>query len=151
MNRLKSYSETVLNLVSTKFVTSNCNKAKCKNKISNMKKLILSSLLFTSFFLNAQEKPEKKQISIHFKNNSILPRKYTFVTYWTSDRTNNATTGLLLAPYASKTVTDVVGTELFLADDKQINTVMSGKKIDGKAFWVFKLEDDGKTINLRKN
>lgn len=116
-----------------------------------MKKLILSTLLFIPLFLDAQDKPLKKQVSITFKNNSILPRKYTFVTYGTSDRANNATEGFVLAPYATKTVANVVGAELFLADKTKINTVMSGKKIEGKAFWIFKNEDNGKTINLRKN
>lgn len=108
--------------------------------------------LLTSFStLFAQEQPTKskvEKVKITFKNNSVLPRKYTFVTYWTKDRSNNATEGVVLAPYATKTITDVVGTELFIANPSQVNTVMSGEKIEGKAFWVFKTEDDGKTINL---
>lgn len=121
-----------------------------------MKKLLLTQILFLSLggVVNAQERTTKsdfKNVTITFKNNSILPRKYTFVSYWTSDRNNNATEGIVLAPYATKTITDVVGTEIFLANSSQINTVMSGKKIGGKAFWVFKAEDNGKTINLRKD
>lgn len=117
-----------------------------------MKKQIstIAFLALLSVGAFAQEKPTKK-VSITFKNNSVLPRKYTFVTYWTKDRSNNATEGVMLAPYATKTITDVVGTELFLANSTQINTVMSGKKIEDKAFWVFKSEDNGKTINLRKD
>ncbi len=111
-------------------------------------KIVFLALLSVGAF--AQEKPTQK-VSITFKNNSLLPRKYTFVTYWTKDRNNNATEGVVLAPYATKTITDVVGTELFLANSTQINTVMSGKKIENKAFWVFKSEDNGKTINLRKD
>lgn len=110
--------------------------------------IIISLTSFTAIF--AQDKP-KKQVTITFKNNSVLPRKYTFVTYWTKDRSNNATEGVVLAPFATKTITDVVGTELFLANSAQINTVMSGKKIEDKAFWVFKNEDNGKTINLRND
>lgn len=111
-------------------------------------------ILLTSFFpIFAQEKPTEsnvKKVKITFKNNSVLPRKYTFVTYWTKDRSNNATEGVVLAPYATKTITDVVGTELFIANASQVNTVMSGKKIEEKAFWVFKAEDEGKIVNLRK-
>jgi|GEM_PF-1133323 len=115
--------------------------------------VVLSLSVFANgkAFAQAQEiKDQKKKVTISFKNNGILPRKYTFVTYWTKDRSNNATEGVVLAPYATKTITDVVETELFLADAAQVNTVMSGKSIGGKAFWVFKAEDDGKTINLRK-
>lgn len=119
----------------------------------HLSKLIFLSLLSVGVFAQdqAQKSPQKQQVSITFKNNSILPRKYTFVTYWTKDRNNNATEGVVLAPYATKTITDVVGTELFLANDKQVDIVMSGNKIDDKPFWVFKSEDNGKTINLRKD
>lgn len=117
-----------------------------------MKKQIskIAFLALLSIGAFAQEKQTQK-VTITFKNNSVLPRKYTFVTYWTKDRSNNATEGVVLAPYATKTITDVVGTELFLANDKQINRVMSGKKIEDKAFWVFKSEDNGKVINLRND
>lgn len=119
-----------------------------KKQISKIALLALLSI--GAFAQEKQPKPTQK-VSITFKNNSLLPRKYTFVTYWTKDRRNNATEGVVLAPYATKTITDVVGTELFLANSTQINTVMSGKKIEDKAFWVFKSEDNGKTINLRND
>ena len=114
---------------------------------------LLGILLASFSTIFAQEKPTKskvEKVKITFKNNSVLPRKYTFITYWTGDRSNNATEGMVLAPYATKTITDVVGTELFIANTSQVNRVMSGEKIEGKAFWVFKAEDDGKTVNLRK-
>lgn len=111
---------------------------------------LLSLSVFTSSEAVAQENKAPKKVTITFKNNSILPRKYTFVTYGPQDRNNNGTEGVVLAPYATKTLTDVVGTELFLANGKQVDVVMSGKSIEGKAFWVFKAEDDGKTIDLRK-
>lgn len=114
-------------------------------------KITLLALLSVAVFAQEKQPNPTKKVSITFKNNSLLPRKYTFVTYWTKDRGNNATEGVVLAPYATKTITDVVGTELFLASDKQINTVMSGKKIEEQPFWVFKSEDNGKTINLRKD
>ena len=121
-----------------------------KKQTSVIAILVILLASFSTIF--AQEKPTNtnvKKVKITFKNNSVLPRKYTFVTYWTKDRSNNATEGVVLAPYATKTITDVVGTELFIANAAQVNTVMSGKKIEEKAFWVFKAEDDGKTINLR--
>ncbi len=116
-------------------------------------KIALLTILSISAFAqeNSAKPAPKQQISVTFKNNSILPRKYTFISYQTADRSSNATEGVMLAPYATKTITDVVGTEIFLADNAQINTVMGGRKIEGKAFWVFKNEDNGKIINLRKD
>jgi hypothetical protein len=120
---------------------------------NNVLSLAVALLLTVMSGVLAQKKPaanESQKVSITFKNNSLLPRKYTFVSYWNKDRSNNATEGVVLAPFASKTITDVVGTELFIANASQVNTVMSGKKITEQAFWVFKAEDQGKTINLRK-
>lgn len=116
--------------------------------------LILSIVLFSSIigvFAQIKKAANTEKITIKFKNNSILPRKYTFVLYWNEDRSNNATIGVVLAPYATKEITDVVGTELFIADASQINTVMSGKSITSKPFWIFKKEDEGKTISLRQD
>lgn len=78
-------------------------------------------VLLTSFSVTFAQVKSNKQVTITFKNNIILPRKYTFVTYWTKARDNNATEGIVLAPYATKTITDVVGTELFIANPSQIN------------------------------
>ncbi|MCU0326891.1 MAG: hypothetical protein MUF45_16895 [Spirosomaceae bacterium] len=123
-----------------------------------MKKLfstiLFSVILLASYLATADQtkkRTELEKVKIKFKNNSILPRKYTFVLYWNDDASNNATIGVVLAPYATKEIVDVVGTELFIADATQVNTVMSGKRVSGKPFWVFKKEDNGKTINLRKD
>ena len=95
---------------------------------------LLSLSVLTSSEAVAQENKTPKKVTITFKNNSILPRKYTFIYYratnrWTKDRSNNATEGVVLAPYATKTLTDVVGAELFLANSRQVDVVMSGKSI----------------------
>ncbi|MFN3852476.1 MAG: hypothetical protein ACK4NY_23770 [Spirosomataceae bacterium] len=111
--------------------------------------VLLSSLI--GVFAQASKAANPEKVTIKFKNNSLLPRKYTFVLYWNDDSSNNATIGVVLAPYASKEITDVVGAELFIADAAQVNTVMSGKRVSGKPFWVFKKDDSGKTINLRKD
>lgn len=55
-----------------------------------------------------------------------------------------------MAPYGKKTFTDVVGTQIYLANDKEISVVMSGKRITGKPFWVLKPSDNNKIINLSK-
>lgn len=115
--------------------------------------IVSLAILFTAFAgVVAQKKTfPKEKVTIKFKNNSLLPRKYTFVTYWTNDRSNNATEGFILAPNATKTITDVIGTELFIANNLQIDVIMSGDKLSGKPFYVFRIEDHGKTINLRKD
>jgi hypothetical protein len=118
-----------------------------KNNLSKIALVLVLSVISGIGFASKKDKANK--VSITFKNNSLLPRHYTFVTYWNADRSNNATEGVLLMPYASKTIKDVVGTELFLADSEDVEVVMSGNPIKEKPFWVFKAEDEGKVVNLR--
>jgi hypothetical protein len=101
---------------------------------------------YTSTF--AQEKPKK--VTVNFKNNSIFPRKYTIVAY-SPNSEGNATIGCFILPMGTKKITDVVGTKFYLADSKQVDVVMSGKKLSGTPFYIAKAEDNGKTINLQND
>jgi hypothetical protein len=117
-----------------------------------MKKLILSAatIAILCSLTNSSFAQNKKQVSVTFKNNSILPRKYTFVTYSPTQK-GNSTNGFVLAPYATKTIKDEVGTALFLAEQKEVSVVMSGKKIKSEPFLIFNEDLNNKTINLRVN
>ena len=120
-----------------------------------MKKPITLMLVLLSaiFFVFAQDKTLQNQpetITITFKNNSMLLRKYTFVTYAPgSDR--NGTYGDFMWPGGIKEFTVVVGTRFYLVDSQQKDLVMSGNKLSGTPFHTVKAEDNGKTINLRKS
>lgn len=117
--------------------------------ITILKKLLSISLIFFAGLLSVNAQENNKKVTVTFVNNSILPKKYTFISYWPGND-SNATEGKLLAPYGKKTFTDVVGTQIYLANDKEISVVMSGKRITGKPFWVLKPSDNNKIINLSK-
>ncbi|AEI49861.1 hypothetical protein [Runella slithyformis] len=111
--------------------------------------LIIVSLGFTSSLL-AQEKlgNNPKTITVTFKNNSLLVRKYSFITY-APNETGNGTTADFMLPYATKEFKVVPGTKFYLASQKEVRVVMSGNRLAGAPFYIAKIEDDGKTVNLR--
>ncbi len=117
--------------------------------ITNLKKLLSISLIFFAGLLSVHAQENNKKVTVTFVNNSILPKKYTFVSYRPGND-SNATEGKLLAPYRKKTFTDVVGTQIYMANDKEISVVMSGKRIKSKPFWVLKPSDNNTTINLNQ-
>ncbi len=108
--------------------------------------LIISLGVCSSVF--AQDKP--KSITVTFKNNSLLIRKYSFITY-APNETGNGTTADYMLPYTTKEFKVVPGTKFYLASQKEVRVVMGGNKLNGMPFYVAKIEDNGKTINLRKN
>lgn len=117
-----------------------------KNSISIIAILVI---FFTSFSaVLAQDKAEKT-VTFKFKNNSILPHKYTFITYAPNSK-ENGTFGDILTPNGTKEFKILVGTKIYLANRKEVNTVMSGNQLVGEPFYIVKLEDNGKVINLRK-
>lgn len=106
-------------------------------------------MFFASFSsVSAQDKGEKI-ITFKFKNNSVLPRKYTFITYAPNSK-QNGTVGDFIIPNGTKEFKVIVGTKIYLADRKEVKIVMGGNQLYGEPFYVAKLEDDGKVINLRK-
>lgn len=115
--------------------------------------ITLLVVLFVSFSATfGQGKPAKNEpetIKVIFKNNSILPRKYTIVSY-SPEQDGNSTNGVMMMPNGTKEFEVSTGTKFYLADSQQVDVVMSGNKLTGKPFYVAKAEDNGKTINLRK-
>jgi len=88
-------------------------------------------------------------ISFQLKNNSLMPTKVTIISY-RQDVKGNGTTGYFLGPYGSKTYRFPEGTKIYIANNEQVNTVMSGAKIsDQLPFLIVKKEDDGKSFNLK--
>jgi hypothetical protein len=115
--------------------------------ITILKKLFSISLIFFAGLLSVHAQENGKKLTLTFVNNSILPKKYTFVSY-RPGKDSNETEGKFLAPYGKKTFTDVVGTQIYIASTKEISIVMSGKRIMSKPFWVLKPSDNNKTVNL---
>ena len=106
---------------------------------------IATALLFT-LTANAQG----GKVTVNLKNNGALPRKYMVITYQPSDNGSNGTSGTLLMPTFSKTMTVEVGTRIFIADSRQVNTVMGGRQLPDTPFLTVKAEDAGKTFDLNK-
>ncbi|MBC7568828.1 MAG: hypothetical protein H7319_03715 [Spirosoma sp.] len=91
----------------------------------------------------------KETVVIRLRNPSSQRRKVALISY-EPDQTGNSTVIFTLAPLIGfKTVRFPVGTKLYVADDQQVNVVMSGKRIDNsKPFLTVQASDAGKTFNL---
>lgn len=119
-----------------------------------MKQLSLSAFLLIFLHINActqyagVAKPQPGNISFSLKNGSLLPKKITVISY-RPDETGNGTRGVLLAPLGSRSFQFPAGTKIYLADQKQVNTVMSGASItDQPPFLTVKPEDEGKSFKI---
>ncbi len=116
-----------------------------------MKKSILLTticLMAISFCLFAQES-SNQTVNVIFKNGTWLPKKYSFISY-TPGETGNGTYAYWLLPGFKKTIKYKVGTKVYLADQPQVNVVMSGKRIDNEIpFMIVKVTDNDKVIALK--
>lgn len=87
-------------------------------------------------------------VRIRLRNSSILPKKVAVITY-EPGANGNGTTIKVFAPKSSVGFRFSVGTKVYLADNEQVNTVMSGKRIDSdKPFLIVKEGDKGRTFDI---
>jgi hypothetical protein len=87
-------------------------------------------------------------VSFKLRNNSLMPRKVAFITY-EPGQTGNGTNIFMMGPYGTSKRRLPVGTKVYLADNAQVDVVMSGKRLDGgKPFLTVTKEIDGKTVNI---
>ena len=87
-------------------------------------------------------------VNVRFRNNSLLPRKVTIITY-RPDESGNGTNGVFMLPGATIQRSYAIGTKVFIADQQQVDMVMSGKRIDtNKPFLAVQKENEGKTFNI---
>ena len=93
-------------------------------------------------------KPDKG-VTISLRNNSMLPRKVSLISYAPGE-TGNGTVVFMLAPLVGvKSFSYPVGTRLYLADSEQVDIVMSGKRIDSRPpFLTVRKEDDKRIISI---
>lgn len=106
--------------------------------------LVLSIL---SRATEAGKQNSDREIAIRFYNNSFLPYEAKIISYPNGADYNNTQTFLLL-PFTGKNRSFDVGTKIFLVNQKQIDTVMSGNKLSGKPVLIVSKKDEGKKINL---
>ena len=87
-------------------------------------------------------------VGFRLRNNSLLPKKVALISY-EPGQDGNSTNIFMMGPYASSTRLFPIGTKIYLADNQQVDVVMSGKRIDnGKPFLTVKKEDAGQTFNI---
>lgn len=120
-----------------------------------MKKLFFAIYLtvLASSLLQAQTnkavKTAQSLISFKLKNNSLLPAKVTMITY-RPDETGNGTRGFMMVPYCSKSFSFPIGTKIYLANNNQVNTVMSGESITSQQpFLEVKATDADKVFPIK--
>ncbi len=98
----------------------------------------------------ADPSPRKTTVLVSFKvfNNSVLLHKYTLIGY-NPGETGNWTNSFVLLPGVHRTYECPVGTKIYQADGKQIETVMGGGSIrNDEPFITVKAEDEGKSFKL---
>lgn len=70
-------------------------------------------------------------VEVKFVNKSMLPKKFTIITYQPSTPGNGITI-TTIAPGFSKKLDLEVGTKVYIANDEQVEYVMSGQQLTGR-------------------
>jgi len=70
-------------------------------------------------------------VKVNLKNSSILPKKLTLIFYTLGD-VSNATQVFWMWPRGTKSLEFKEGTKVYLVHQKQVDTVMTGKRIDSE-------------------
>ena len=87
-------------------------------------------------------------VSFRLRNNSLWPRKIALISY-EPGQNGNSTNIFPIGPYGSSKQRFPLGTKIYLADNAQVDIVMSGKRLDsGKPFLTVTKDVDGKTVNI---
>ena len=91
----------------------------------------------------------KKTVAVRLRNTSWLPRKVALISYEPGE-IGNSTNIFVMNPKGTRSVRFPVGTKLYIADDKQVDVVMSGKRIDNnKPFLTMKVGDNGQVFDIK--
>jgi uncharacterized membrane protein YphA (DoxX/SURF4 family) len=72
---------------------------------------------------------DTSKVQFYLKNNSILPKKVTFIIYKPQQEGNNTLVKWFL-PFQKVKFELPVKSKIYMASDSQVNTVMQGKRID---------------------
>jgi hypothetical protein len=87
-------------------------------------------------------------VTIKIRNSSWLPKKCTLISYTPGDE-GNGTVSYWLFPLSTKEFKYKEGTRLYLANQRQVDTVMSGISIEnGRPFLTVKKEDNDQTFDF---
>jgi putative oxidoreductase len=93
---------------------------------------------------------DSSQVQFYLKNNSILPKKRTFIIYQPEQEGNNTLVKWFL-PFQKVKFGLPVKTKIYIASDPQVDTVMQGKRIDDdKPFLTVDRKINNITLQLDK-
>jgi hypothetical protein len=112
-----------------------------------MKNLLLAIVLIIGVnTISVAQHGEAPLIKIKLKNSSFLPKKITIIIYQPGHE-GNGTEQVTMLPKSKKELAYKEGTKIYLANSKQVDIVMSGRRIDqDKPFLIVKKGDAGKTF-----
>jgi hypothetical protein len=98
-----------------------------------MKAKLFTSLALVAFLLTTMTcySQDKSGIKFKFKNNSIFPKKLTLISYTPGD-SGNGTQGFWMWPGGTRDFSFREGTKLYIANQKQVDRVMGGNRIDNQ-------------------
>jgi hypothetical protein len=91
--------------------------------------------------------PAPEDVAISFRNNSFWFKRVVLISYKPGEA-GNGTSIFTLAPYAASRRRFPVDTRIFFADDKQVDHVMSGGRLNDTPFLVIKKEQQGQTFDI---
>lgn len=131
INKLTKYSAIALLLLSFSYTTSNANSQAIPHQTVNVT-------------------VDSSKVHFYLRNNSILPKKVTFIIYQPQMEGNNTLVKWFL-PFQKIKFDLSLKSKIYLATDSQINTVMQGKRIDNnKPFLSVSEQMSNSTIRLIK-
>ena len=111
-------------------------------------KCIITLLFSLTSLLALAQKRDYMLVTIKIKNGALLPKRVTIISYEPGDA-GNGTQDFTLMPRSEKELTFKEGAKLYIANAKQVDSVMSGERIDrSKPFLIVKKEDNTKTVKL---
>ncbi|MFY8021397.1 MAG: hypothetical protein ACOVP1_09375 [Bacteroidia bacterium] len=115
-----------------------------------MKKFtFLMAALLLSFNTLFAIDPQNENVKIYLRNNSLKPKKVALISY-TPGIPGNATRIFVLMPLSRKKYEFKVGTKIYLANNKQVDVVMSGRSLlDQPEFLLVKASDDNKSFVIK--
>jgi hypothetical protein len=109
--------------------------------------LVIMMTLACTLSFSQEVKTYLKTVEITLYNNSVLPHKFSMISY-APDETGNGTRVKTFLPFGSMKIKFKVGTKLYLATQRETDVVMSGSKLTGKPFKIIKEGDDKMRVNL---
>ena len=115
-----------------------------------MKKFtFLMAVLFLSLNALLAGNPQNEFVRLYLKNNSLKPKKVALISY-TPGVQGNATQIFVLMPLSRRKFEFKTGTKLYLANNKQVDIVMSGRRLlDQPEFLLVKESDAGKSFVVK--